>query len=78
MAIITYLVTGLMERTTSKELSVRAELLEKGGPEFWSAFMDELRHIHLGARRPARSVFNELQLAYEKAIVRPGRSPEGD
>lgn len=49
---------------------MRAELLEKGGSEFWSALMDELRHFNLGARRPARSVFNELQLAYEKAIVR--------
>ncbi len=53
----------------SKELSVRAELLEKGGPLLWSAFMDELRHLHLGAPRPARSVFGELQAAYEKALA---------
>ncbi|HYD58837.1 MAG TPA: helix-turn-helix domain-containing protein [Noviherbaspirillum sp.] len=57
----------------SKELSVRAELLEKGGPALWSAFMDELRHLHLGARRPARSVFGELQAAYEKALARRTR-----
>ncbi len=31
------------------ELSVRAELLEEGGPELWQAFMDELRVRHLGA-----------------------------
>lgn len=53
----------------SKELSVRAELLEQGGPPLWSAFMDELRYLHLGAPRPARSVFAELQAAYEQAIA---------
>lgn len=57
----------------SKELSVRAELLEKGGPSLWNAFMDELRHLHLGAPRPARSVFGELQAAYEKALARHTR-----
>jgi hypothetical protein len=36
----------------------------------WSAFMDELRHLHLSARQPARSVFRELQAAYEKAVAR--------
>lgn len=53
----------------SKEMSVRAELLEKGGPPLWDAFMDELRHQHLGAPAPARSVFVELKAAYEAAIV---------
>ena len=53
----------------SRELSVRAELLERGGPAMWDAFMDELRHLHLGAARPKRSVFAELQAAYEKAIA---------
>lgn len=57
----------------SKELSVRAELLEKGGPPLWNVFMDELRHLHLGAARPARSVFGELQAAYEKALPRHTR-----
>ena len=47
-----------------------AELLEKGGAPLWNAFMDELRHLHLGGQRPTRSVFAELQAAYEKAIVR--------
>lgn len=54
----------------SEELSVRAELLEQGGPALWDAFMDELRHLHLGAPRPARSVFGELQAAYEQALAR--------
>ena len=64
---------GRRHRPASPELSVRAELLEKGGPPLWSAFMAELRHLHLGARRPARSVFAELQATYEKAIARKPR-----
>jgi hypothetical protein len=48
---------------------LRAELLEKGGPSLWSAFMDELRYLHLGAPRPARSVFGELRADDEKAIA---------
>ena len=61
---------GRRHTRPSRELSVRAELLEKGGAPMWSAFMDELRHLHLGTRQPARSVFRELQTAYEKAIAR--------
>lgn len=49
-------------------LSVRAELLENGGPALWDAFMDELRHIHLEAPPPARSVLMELQASYEAAV----------
>ena len=60
---------GRRHTCASKELSARAELLEKGGTPLWNAFMDELRHLHLGAQRPARSVFSELQSAYEKAIA---------
>lgn len=64
---------GRRHTSPSKELSVRAELLEKGGAPLWNAFMSELRHLHLGARRPARSVFGELQAAYEKAIARQSK-----
>lgn len=64
---------GRRHTRPSRELSVRAELLEKGGPALWDAFMDELRHLHLGAPAPARSVFGELQAAYEKAIARRAR-----
>jgi DNA-binding HxlR family transcriptional regulator len=59
---------GRRHTRPSRELSVRAELLEKGGPPLWDAFMKELRHMHLGARRPARSVFRELEAAYEKVM----------
>ncbi|WP_437309637.1 winged helix-turn-helix transcriptional regulator [Sorangium sp. So ce388] len=64
---------GRRHTRPSKELSVRAELLEKGGAPLWNAFMDELRHLHLGAPRPARSVFGELQAAYEKALTHRAR-----
>lgn len=63
---------GRRHTAPSEELSVRAELLEAGGPRLWDAFMDELRHMHLGARKPRRSVFAELQAAYEQAMA--GRS----
>lgn len=57
---------GRRHLPVSRELSIRAELLERGGPDMWDAFMDELREQHLGIRRPdgARSVFAELREAY--------------
>ncbi|HEY4366624.1 MAG TPA: helix-turn-helix domain-containing protein [Steroidobacteraceae bacterium] len=61
---------GRQHTSPSRELSVRAELLEKGGVPLWNAFMNELRHLHLGAPCPTRSVFGELQAAYEKALAR--------
>ena len=64
---------GRRHTRPSRELSVRAELLEQGGPPLWNAFMDELRHLHLGAPQPARSVFGELQAAYQKAVARRSR-----
>jgi DNA-binding HxlR family transcriptional regulator len=54
----------------SEELSIRAELLENGGPKMWEAFMEELRHLHLGAPAPMRSVFGELRSAYEEVVAR--------
>lgn len=59
---------GRAHRAAQRELSVRAELLEAGGPEMWDAFMDELRARHLGAVTPARSVLAELSAAYEAAV----------
>jgi DNA-binding HxlR family transcriptional regulator len=53
----------------TRELSVRAELLEKGGSPLWKAFMEELRHQHLGATAPPRSVIAELQAAFEQAMA---------
>jgi DNA-binding HxlR family transcriptional regulator len=54
----------------TEDLSIRAELLEDGGPQMWDAFMEELRAIHLGSPPPARSVFAELQAAYEATVAR--------
>ena len=54
----------------TEELSIRAELLEDGGPALWDDFMEELRAIHLGAPQPARSVFGELREAYEATVAR--------
>lgn len=54
----------------TEELSIRAELLEDGGPAMWEAFMEELRAIHLGRPQPTRSVFNELRAAYEATVAK--------
>ena len=67
---------GRRHLPVSRELAVRAELLEAGGPELWDRFMDELREHHLGLIRPAGAepVLAYLQAAYEAevaATVRP-------
>ncbi|MGH9684173.1 MAG: winged helix-turn-helix transcriptional regulator [Candidatus Acidiferrales bacterium] len=61
---------GRRHTPASRELSIRAQLLEEGGERMWKAFMAELRSIHLGARAPRRSVFAELQRAFESASRR--------
>jgi DNA-binding HxlR family transcriptional regulator len=61
---------GRRHTRPSRELSVRAEILEEGGPPLWNAFMDELRHMHISAAPPQHSVFAELQAAYESAMER--------
>jgi hypothetical protein len=50
-------------------LSIRAELLENGGPALWEDFMAELRAMHIGAPVPQRSVFMELRKAYEDVLA---------
>jgi DNA-binding HxlR family transcriptional regulator len=60
---------GRRHTPASRELSVRAQILEEGGPALWSEFMEELRHLHLGAPRPAESVFARLQSAYEAEVA---------
>jgi DNA-binding HxlR family transcriptional regulator len=63
---------GRRHLPVTRELSVRAELLERGGPELWEEFMDELREQHLGVARPAgrESVFARLRAAYEAERAR--------
>ena len=49
----------------SAALSIRARLMEEGGPPLWERFMAELRQEHLGGGLPADpSVRGELQAAY--------------
>jgi DNA-binding HxlR family transcriptional regulator len=63
---------GRRHLPVTHELSVRAQLLEEGGPDLWEAFMDELRSVHLGAPRPpGPSVSERLAAAYEKACGEP-------
>lgn len=59
---------GRRHTPASRALSVRARLLEEGGPAMWNDFMNELRHLHLGAPPPRRSVLAQLQAAFEAAM----------
>lgn len=55
----------------SEELSIRAELMENGGPALWDRFMDELRHDHLGMPLDGSPrVRATLQAAYEEVVAR--------
>jgi DNA-binding HxlR family transcriptional regulator len=60
---------GRRHLPVTREMSVRQELLEQGGPKLWDEFMDELRVLHLGApgRRGARSVLKRLDEAFRAA-----------
>ena len=60
---------GLRHTAASPELAARARLLEAGGPPLWAAFMDELRHPHLGTPPPAHSVRASLDAAYATAAA---------
>jgi DNA-binding HxlR family transcriptional regulator len=61
---------GSRHLPVTRELSVRSELLEAGGPALWNDFMDELRTVHLGApAKPGASVSARLQAAYEAAVT---------
>ena len=63
---------GRRHLPVSEDLSIRAEVLENGGPKMWDAFMDELRETHLGQKRATAgpSVAAQLQAAYEAVLAR--------
>ncbi|MDQ0470294.1 winged helix-turn-helix transcriptional regulator [Labrys wisconsinensis] len=61
---------GRRHTPASEELSIRAQLLEEGGPPMWEAFMAELRSLHLGAPPAGPSVLAGLQAAYEAVVAR--------
>ena len=68
-------VWGRKYMPVSEELSIRAELLEQGGPAMWADFMDELRERHLGVAAPhpvagKLPVGARLQAAYEAVVAR--------
>jgi DNA-binding HxlR family transcriptional regulator len=59
----------------SEELSIRAQLLEEGGPPMWDRFMAELREEHLGQPADARAtdgatVRATLQAGYDAVVAR--------
>lgn len=66
----------------SEELSIRAQLLDEGGPLLWAEFMAELRETHLGIRDDTRarsggpSVGERLQAAYLEVVARRKASAE--
>lgn len=65
----------------SEELSIRAQLLEEGGPAMWERFMRELRAEHVGLapdERPPSSptVREELQAAYQAVVARKAKEPQ--
>ncbi|OHV73272.1 helix-turn-helix domain-containing protein [Ensifer sp. LCM 4579] len=65
----------------SEELSIRARLMEEGGPELWERFMDELRAEHLGpVAKPSEeiSVRRALRSAYEEVVGRKTMQREPD
>ena len=64
---------GRRHMPATDALSIRAQVLEEGGPALWEDFMAELRHLHLGTPLPAghESVLDRLQTAYEQVVAAP-------
>jgi DNA-binding HxlR family transcriptional regulator len=63
-------VWGRKHLPVSEELSIRAQLLDEGGPALWAEFMNELRAEHLGRPEREASVRGRLQAAYEAVVAR--------
>jgi DNA-binding HxlR family transcriptional regulator len=61
---------GARHLAVTPELSIRAQLLEEGGPALWEHFMEELRMAHLGApgQRGDAPFSDMLRQAYEDAL----------
>ena len=56
----------------SEELSIRAQVLEEGGPPMWARFMAELREAHLGIPAGSRgpTVGEQLQAAFDQVAAK--------
>ena len=65
-------VWGRRHLPVTEELSIRAQLLEEGGPKLWADFMEELRETHLGVKRKKKgpSVAERLQKAYLAVVAK--------
>lgn len=63
----------------SPELSIRAKILDEGGPQLWEDFMEELRVMHLGAQPgpSGASVLEWLERAYQQEVAAQGPSVPG-
>jgi DNA-binding HxlR family transcriptional regulator len=59
---------GRRHLAVSAKMSIRAQLLEEGGPALWERFMADLREDHLGqpTNRSGKSVAAELRIAFEQ------------
>ncbi|MBV9653656.1 MAG: helix-turn-helix transcriptional regulator [Acetobacteraceae bacterium] len=62
---------GRRHLPAAPEQALRQRLVEEGGPPLWTAFADELRHIHLGTPLPEgrESVIARLQAAFAQAAA---------
>ena len=60
---------GLRQTNPAADLASGAQVLEEGGPLIWAQFMQELRHIHLGAPPPDVSAFARMEAAYEAVVA---------
>lgn len=71
---------GRRHAPVSEELSIRARLLEEGGPVMWKWLMVELRATHLGEPPADVSVLAQLQAAHEEVVrsnmVKPNEAVE--
>jgi DNA-binding HxlR family transcriptional regulator len=67
---------GRKHLPVTEELSIRARLLEEGGPKLWDDFMAELRETHLGIPTRGRSRSGrvpfaaKLRAAHEEVVAR--------
>ena len=62
---------GRRHLPASRDEAMRQQILEEGGPLLWSAFADELRHIHLKTPLPEgrESVIARLRAAFEQVAT---------
>ncbi len=71
---------GRRHLPVTEELSIRARLLEEGGPKMWDEFMDELRALHLRRQDKAAagraSVLQRLTAAHQEIARKRARRPK--